>query len=67
MLSEYGGSYSVVCVINIPAQTAPTAACTSMWLFSVAFLCRYETADKWPPDQKRCKPVVLVDAVFIHL
>lgn len=35
VLSEYGGSYSVVCVINIPAQTAQTAACTSVWLFSV--------------------------------
>lgn len=35
VLSEYGGSYSVVCVINIPAQTAQTAECTSVWLFSV--------------------------------
>lgn len=31
-LSEYGGSYSVVCVINIPPQTAQAAARASVWL-----------------------------------
>lgn len=53
VLSEYGGSYSVVCVINIPAQTAPTVTRTSMWRFSVTFLCCCGTAKKITPKPEK--------------
>lgn len=68
VLSEYGGSYSVVCVINIPAQTAQTAACTSVWLFSVTCVLTllWHCWHMPPPTQrKRCKLIVFVDSVFL--